>query len=270
MNCQVDIIIIGDSKDGHEAVKKIASANPTIKMVFVSREFKKSTTHDYLNVEYIKEEVTFIDYKNRLFGCYLKNGDRIYGTHLIIASGLSYVPLMLNNKWVPCVFNNIDDIPKTSKNQQAIVLGYNDADVKFAIAVAKKFKYVYFCTESLTPNITDKNIQKLINIENLVVLPNTSIVKFSVTDNILSSVELSSYSTLTCSAIFVKTKATPETSFISNKLISKDEAGYIKTTNISQSLLVPKCFAIGNCTSKSTKKMRDLMIENILTDFGGN
>lgn len=270
MNCQVDIIIIGDSKDGHETVKKIASANPTIKMVFVSREFKKSTTHDYLNVEYIRDEVTFIDYKNRLFGCYLKNGDRIYGTHLIIASGLSYAPLMLNNKRIPCVFNNTDDIPKTAKNQQAIVLGQNDTDVKFAIAVAKKFKYVYFCMESLTPNITDKNIQKLINIENLVVLPNTAIVKFTIADNILSSVELNNYSTLTCSAIFVKTKTTPETSFISNKLVSKDEAGYIKTTNISQSLMVPKCFAIGNCTSKSTKKMRDLMIESILNDFGGN
>jgi thioredoxin reductase len=270
MNCQVDIIIIGDSKEGHEAVKKIASAKPTIKIVFVSREFKKSTTHDYLNVEYIKEEVTFLDYRNRLFSCYLKNGDRIYGTHLIVASGLNYTPLMLNNKRIPCVFNNTEDIPKVAKNQQAIVLGKNDADIKFAIAVAKKFKYVYFCMESLTPNITDKNIQKLINIENIVVLPNTAIAKFTIADNALSSVELNNYSTLTCSAIFVKTKATPDTTFVSNKLVSKDEAGYIKTTNSSQSLLVPKCFAIGSCTCKSTKKMRDLMIENILTDFGGN
>jgi thioredoxin reductase len=214
MTCQVDIIVIGDSKDGHEAVKKIASTNPAIKMVFISREFKSSTTRDYLNVEYLKEEVVFTDYKNRLFGCYLKNGDRIYSTHLIIASGLSYAPLILNNKQVPCVFNNTDDIPKTAKNQQAIVLGQQDADVKFAVAIAKKFKYVYFCTESLTPNITDKNIQKLINIENLVVLPNTSIAKFSATDNVLNSVDLSSYSTLTCSAIFAKTKATPETSFV--------------------------------------------------------
>jgi thioredoxin reductase len=270
MNCQVDVIIIGDSKDGHEALKKIASANPAIKMAFISREFKSTTTRDYINVEYIKEDVVFTDYKNRLFGCYLKNGDRIYGTHLVIASGLSYAPLMLNNKYVPCVFNNTDDIPKTAKNQQAIVLGQYDTDVKFAIAVAKKFKYVYFCTKDLTPNITDKNIQKLINIENLVILPNASIAKFSLTDNILSSVELSNYSSLTCSAIFVKTESAPETSFVSDKLISKDEAGYIKTTNIAQSLLVPKCFAIGNCANKSTKKMKDSMIESILKDFGGN
>jgi thioredoxin reductase len=269
MTCQVDVIIIGDSKEGHEAAVKIASKNPAIKMAFISREFKNSTTRDYLNVEYIKEEVIFTDYKNRLFGCYLKNGDRIYSTHLVIASGLSYAPLMLNNKQVPCVFNNIYDIPKTAKNQQAIVLGQQDTDVKFAISVAKKFKYVYFCTESLTPNITDKNIQKLINIENLVILPNTAITKFFVTDGILSSVDLNNYSTLTCSAIFAKTECAPETSFIADNLISKDNAGYLKTTNISQSLLVPKCFAIGNCANKNTKKMRDLMIENILNDFGG-
>jgi thioredoxin reductase len=270
MNCQVDIVIIGDSRDGHEAIKKLAATKPTIKIAFISREFKNATTHDYLNVEYIKDEVIFTDYKNRLFGCYLKSGDRIYCTHLIIASGLAYEPLVVNHKQVPCVFNTIDNITKLAKNQQAVVLGQNDADVKFALAVAKKYKYVYFCMESLNPNITDKNMQKLINIENIVVLSNTTISRFVATNNVLSSIDLSNYSTLTCSAIFVKTKATPETTFVSTKLIGKDEAGYINTTNISQSILVPKCFAIGNCSSKSTQKMRDAMITAILNDFGGN
>ena len=67
MNLQVDIIVIGDSLSGHTVVNKLASANPMIKMVFISREFKSTTTHDFLNVEYIKEEVVFTDYKNRLF-----------------------------------------------------------------------------------------------------------------------------------------------------------------------------------------------------------
>ena len=89
MNCQVDIVIIGDSKDGHEALKKLAAAKPDIKIAFISREYKSTTTHDYLNVEYIKDEVIFIDYKNRLFGCYLKTGKQVYSTHLIIASGLA-------------------------------------------------------------------------------------------------------------------------------------------------------------------------------------
>ena len=94
--------------------------------------------------------------------------------------------------------------------------------------------------------------------------------KFVETDGELNSVELSNYSMLTASAIFVKTKATPETTFVSDKLIGKDETGFLKITNIAQSLLVPKCFAIGNCASKSTQKMRNSLIETILNDFGGN
>lgn len=269
MNCQVDIVIIGDSIEGRDIVKNIAAVKPTIRVAFISREFKNNTTRDYLNVEYIKDEVVFTDYKNRLFGCYLKSGDRIYCTHLIIASGLAYEPLIINHKQVPCVFNNTDDIPKAAKNLQAVVLGQHDTDVKFASAIAKKYKYVYFCMESLDSDITDKNMQKLINIENLVVLPNASITKIIAPDNNLSSVELSNYSTLTCSAIFVKTKFVPDTSFISNKLISKDTNGFLITSNAAQSLLVPKCFAIGNCAVKSTQKMKAAAVETILKDFGG-
>ena len=271
MNCQVDIVIIGDSVDGREAVKKLAASNPAIKIAFISSEFKNNTTHDYINVESIKEEVIYTDYKNRLFGCYLKSGRRVYCTHLVIATGLIYEPIKLGHKIVPCVFNNSDDIPKQAKNLQAVVLGKQDSDVKFAVQIAKKYKYVYFCMESFTPNIADKNIQKLINVENLVVLPNASVTKFTATDNQLESVELSNYSTLTCSAIYAKTPATPDTAFVSDKLIGKEENGYLKVSNISQSLFVPKCFAIGTCVRKSTQKMKTAMVESILSDFiGGN
>jgi thioredoxin reductase len=268
MNYQVDVIIIGDSKDGHEAVKNIASANTKIRTAFISREFKSTTTHDYLNVEYIKDEVVFIDYKNRLFGCYLKNGDHIYCTHLIIASGLQYEPLMLNNKIVPCVFNNVDDIPKNSKSKPAIVLGSNNVDVKFALSVAKKYKYVYLCTKSLNiEDITAANARKLSEVKNIQVLPNTSVLKAYISDGVLQKVDLDNYSTVTCSAIYVKTTSKPESNFVSNRLIKKDIYGYLEVTNNAESTIVPKCFAIGNCAAKFTKKMNQNMVESILSDF---
>ena len=55
---------------------------------------------DFLNVEYIKDEVALTDYKNRLFGCYLKSGSRLYATHLVFAVGQKYAPLTINNKKV--------------------------------------------------------------------------------------------------------------------------------------------------------------------------
>jgi thioredoxin reductase len=268
MNCQVDVIIIGDSCEGHDAVKKIASAKPSIKVAFISKEFKSATTHDYLNVEYIKDEVVFTDYKNRLFGCYLKSGDRIYSTHLIIASGLVYEPLMLGNKQVPCVFNNTADIPKAAKNQSAIVIGQNNADVKFALEVAKKYKHVYLCTKTLTiENITPANVKKLAETDNIVALPNTSLKKVTAPEGVLQAVELDNYSTVTCSAIFIKTKAMPEVSYVSDKLIQKNETGHLIVSTDAESKIVPKCFAIGNCASKNTQRMGQLMVEAILKDF---
>lgn len=268
MNYQVDIMIIGDSKSGHKVLDKLASCRPTIKFAFISQAFRSTTTHDYLNVEYFKDEVIFTDYKNRLFGCYLKNGDRIYGTHLIIASGLSYSPLLLNNKPVLGVFNNTDDIPKTAKNQPAVVIGDQNSDVKFAIDVAKKYKQVYLCTKGLTiNNITPANVKKLATTENLVVLPNTSLLKAIVKEGVLHKVELDNYATLNCSAIYVKTAATPAVTFVSDRLIQRDGAGYLITNEKAESMLVPKCFAIGNCAKKYTKAMEQLLVETILNTF---
>jgi thioredoxin reductase len=268
MNYQVDIIIIGDSKSGHEMLDKLASSRPTIKFAFISQAFKSTTTHDYLNVEYFKNEVIFTDYKNRLFGCYLKNGDRIYGTHLIIASGLSYSPLMLNNKPAVGVFNNTDDIPKLAKNQPAVVICNQNSEIKFALEVAKKYKQVYLCSKDFSiDNITPANAKKLEEAKNLVVLPNTSLLKAIAKEGVLQKVELNSYATLNCSAIYAKTEATPAVTFVSDKLIQKDESGYLVTTERAESTLVPKCFAIGNCAKKYTKTIEQTLIETVLSDF---
>ena len=266
MNRQFDVIIIGDSKAGNDAVKNIASANMAIKIAFISREFKSTTTRDFLNVEYIKDEVAFIDYKNRLFGCYLKSGVRHYCTHLIIASGLAYAPFMVGKKAVPGVYNTTAELPKTTRQQVAIVVGNDDECAKLALTVAKKYKYVYFCTKDIKLNITEANHKKIDKTENVLVLPNASIAKTVFEDGVLTAVNLDNYSKITCNAIFTKTKAVPETEFISEKLIGK-ENGYLEVSNSAQSLLVPKCFAVGSCACKSTKKMQDAMVSAILGDF---
>ena len=268
MNRQFDVIIVGDSKAGNEAVKNIAGANRNIKVAFISREFKNSTTRDFLNVEYIKDEVSYTDYNRGLFGCYLKSGARNYCTHLIIATGVSYAPFKIGSKVVPGVFNTVTEIPKAAKQQVAIVVGNRIADTKLALAVAKKYKYVYLCTESIELVVNESLDKKLNSTGNLLVLRNTSIAKTTFDDGVLTGVTLDNYTKLTCNSIFAITETTPETEFISEKLISK-ENGYLKTTEAAQSTLVPKCFAIGNCASRSTKKMQAAMVDTVLNDFSG-
>ena len=270
MNYQVDVMIIGDSKAGHELLDKIAASKPTVKVAFISKAFKSTTTHDYLNVEYFKDDVIFTDYKNRLFGCYLKNGIRIYSTHLIIASGLSYEPLTLANgkQALVGVYNNADDVPKAAKNQPAVVVCNNNSDVKFALEVAKKYKQVYLCVKaSNIEGLTEANARKLECTENVVVLPNTSVLKTISKDGVLLKVELNNYSTLNCSAIYAKTNAIPDTSFISDKLIKKTESGYLIADDKAESTLVPKLFAAGNCAQKYTKAQAQALIEAVLKDF---
>lgn len=274
MNYQYDLIIIGDSKEGNQLLKSIATANLNIKIAFISREFKSTTTPDFLNVEYIKDEVMLTDYKNRLFGCYLKNGARLYATHLVFAVGQKYAPLVINNKKVPNVFNTTANISKEMKKLPAIVLAQNNTDISMALEVAKKYKYVYLCLNDFGNWISDTMRKKLLlkQTANIVVLPNTHINKILAQDEILSTVELDNYSTVTCAAIYVKTEVSPDTSCISARagLIKADENGYLETTNNLESTLVPKCFAAGSCTQKCTKKMINSLIETILADFGGN
>lgn len=274
MNYRYDIIIIGDSKEGNQLVKSIASANINIKIAFISREFKITTTPDFLNIDYIKDEVIFTDYKNRLFGCYLQSQNVLYATHLIFAVGQKYAPFMLNNKKVLNVFNTTANIPKEAKKTPAIVLLQNETDVTMAFEVAKKYKYVYLCLEEFSGKVLEVLDKKLLKkpLENIVVLPNTHIKKVTAANENLINVELDNYSTILCAAIYIKTKASPDTACISARagLIKTDEAGYLITDNKLESTLVPKCFAVGNCAQKSTKTMINSLIKSILTDFGGN
>jgi thioredoxin reductase len=114
--------------------------------------------------------------------------------------------------------------------------------------------------------VTEATFKKLQKAENILVMPNVSITKATFEEDTLVSVNLDNYSKITCNAIFAKTEATPETSFVTEKLISK-ENDYLKTSSIAQSMLVPKCFAVGSCAAKSTKKMQAAMVETVLSDF---
>ena len=268
MNFRVDVMIVGDSKSGHAILDKIASAKPAVKIAFISQSFKSTTTHDYINVKYFRDEVVYVGYRHRLFCCYMKNGDHIYSTHLVIASGLNYEPLVINNEPVPCVFNTLDEVTKNAKDQPVVVICNDEIDAKFAMEIAKKYKQVYICTKefNLNESLSATASKKLAKVENIVILPNTAIRKVTSNNGILQKVELDNYSEVTCSAIYAKTMAKPATDFVPRKILPKEE-GYPVVKDNCESELVPGCFAAGNCLKKYTKAMEQRLIESILKDF---
>jgi thioredoxin reductase len=269
MNLLVDIMIVGDSKSGHDLLDKLATSKPTINIAFVSQTFKSTTTRDYVNVKYFRNEVVYVSYRHRLFCCYMKNGDHIYSTHIVIASGVTYEPLMINNEPIPCVFNNVEEVLKNAKDQPALVLCNKDSDVKLALEVAKKYKQVYLCTKELelTKKVSSATAKKLNKAENIAVLPNTSISKAISKDGVLQKIELDNYSTVNCSAIYAKTDAKPATEYLPKKLIQRDDMGYLMVSDKCESTLVPKCYAAGNCLPKYTKAMEQALTEAIINDF---
>ena len=268
MNFRVDIIIVGDSTRGHEILDKLATSKPNLNIAFISQSFKSTTTHDYAKVKYFKNEVEYVSYRHRLFCCYLKNGDNLFSTHLVIAPGLKYDPLIVNNEPVPCVLNAIDDVPKTAKDLPALVIYNQESDAKFAIEVAKKYKQVYLCTKEfdLTKSIPAATAKKLAKVENLAILPNTSINRVILDNGVLKKVELDNYSEISCSAIYAKTASKPAIEFIPKKILSRED-GYPIVTENCESTLVPKCFVAGNCLKKYTKTMEQKIVNSILKDF---
>lgn len=268
MNFLIDIIVVGDSKSGHEILDRLATNKPTIKIAFTSQSFKSTTSHDYANVKYFRDEVEYVSYRHGLFCCHLKNGDHLYSTHLVIASGLDYEPLLVNNEPVRGVLNTLDDVPKLAKEQPALVICTQDSDAKFALEVAKKYKQVYLCTKELDISAcaTPATAKKLAKAENLAVIPNTSIKKVAIDRANIQKIELDNYSEISCAAIYARTKSTPAINFIPKKILSRVD-GYPDVAENCESRLVPKCFAAGNCLKKYNKTMEQKLIDTILKDF---
>lgn len=268
MNFRVDVIVVGDSKSGHNILDKLALYKPALNIAFISQSFKSTTTHDYANVKYFKDEVTYVSYRHRLFCCYMKNGDNVFSTHLVVASGLNYEPLIVNNEQVPCVFNTLDDVPKSAKDQPALVVCNHESDAKFALEVAKKYKQVYLCTKevNLAESISATTAKKLDKVENIAVLPNASLQKVISDNGVLQKAELDNYSEINCSAIYAKTQSHPAIEFMPRKILHKEDEYPVVTENC-ESTLVPGCFVAGNCLKKYTKAMEQKLIETLLKDF---
>ena len=267
MNHKFDIIIIGDSLAGYKCLKKLTASNSKIKIAYISRNFKERTAKNFINVTYIENEVLLVDYKNRLFGVYLDDNSRCFSTHLVVASGLAYDPFIISGKVVPNVYNTIDDIPRYSKLLPAIVLCETDTDIKFAMNIAKKYKYVYACLKDFKIKITPAMQKHLSTLDNLLIMPNSTITRFFTKDGKLDKVELSTFSQVICSSIYVKTKSSPETSFIPANIFNKDGDNLLIVDDLLQSTLVPKSFAVGNCTARHSVKAVQNMINTILQDF---
>ena len=235
----------------------------------ISQAFKSTTSQDYANVKYFKNEVEYVSYRHRLFCCYMKNGDNLFSTHLIIATGLKYEPVLINNEEIPGIFYSIDRLSSKSAEQAVLVISNQEPDIKFVTEIAKRYQQAYLSTTEVDfiKNLPAAAAKKIAKLDNLNILSNTSIKKIAFDINTsLYNIEFDNYSSITCAAIYAKTTTKPALDFVPKKLLLREADEPIVTDNC-ESTLVPKCFVAGSCLNKYTKTMEQKLVNLVLKDF---
>jgi thioredoxin reductase len=256
MEAIYDVIIVGATPEGIELAKKLSVTNK--KIIIISSKFY--TTIDCENVSQLEAEVVFLSYIRGLIGANVIQENSkgiIYGTNLVLATGTKPIKTSLRN-------SNIRykalDIPGKHKSEPAVIYGNNEEAASYALDLAKRFCYVYFCTKDFELNCS-KRLQKKINeTANIVHLPGCNIMSCkNDKDGKLAEVTLDTYATITTSALVCALGRTPDIPTFARKFIGVAEDGFVEIKDFNESKLVPGVYAVGDlCRTKAKKDLTKL------------
>jgi thioredoxin reductase len=243
-----DVIIVGASEEGISFCKQLIAKTTGIKVALVSKNFNREIEIEGLTK--IENEVIFSSYIHGLIGLTLADRTQIFGLNAVIAVGTKPIKSSLKNSNIRYNLVGL----KASKSTPAVVVGHDNLAVNYALTMAKKFKYVYLCSDTLELTCDNKYIKKLENTANIVHLPNCNIVSCkNDKDGNLTEVQLDTYSSIRCSTLVMSLGRTPDNSGFSKRMLSTDSEGYIITRGFNTTTVIPSIYAIGTCTKNSTK-----------------
>lgn len=251
-----DVIIIGATPEGIELAKKPSVTNK--KVILISSKFYTEVNLD--NVSLLEAEVVFLSYTRGLIGAnVLQENSKgiIYGTNIVLATGTKPIKAPLKN--VNIRYKAID-IPGKHKAEPAVVYGNNEEAALYALDLAKRFCYVYFCTKDFELNCS-KRLQKKINeTANIVHLPGCNIMSCkNDKDGKLAEVTLDTYATITTTALVFASGRTPDMPNFAHRFIDTDEDGFADIKEFNESKLVPGIYAIGSlCRSRAKRDITKL------------
>lgn len=260
MNQLYDVIIVGASEEGINFCEQLLAKTTGLKVALVSRTFNRLS--DITGLTKITGEVIFSSYNRGIIGLTLQDRTQVFGVNVVIAVGTKPIKSNLKNSNIRY---NLLDI-KASKNSPVVVAGNNTLAVTYALALSKKFKYVYLCSNSIELDCEARYLKKLENTANIVHLPNCNVVGCKNDKNgNLAEVQLDTYSSIRCTALVMSLGRTPDNPGLSKRMIETDVNGYIVTKGFNVTTIVPTIYAIGACTKNGTKT-RLVPIVNHLID----
>mgnify|MGYP003293980916 CR=1 FL=1 len=255
-----DVIVIGASEEGISFCEQLLAKTTGLQVALVSRNFNRPV--EVAGLTKISGEVIFSTYNRGMIGLTLHDRTQIFGVNVVIAVGTKPVKSNLKNTNIRYNLLNI----KASKTTPVVVAGNNNLAASYALTLAKKFKYVYLCSNSVELDCDAKYIKKLENVANIVHLPNCNVLGCkNDKDGKLVEVQLDTYSSIRCSALIMSLGRMPDNSGLSNRMISVDSEGYIVTKEFNTTTIVPKIYAIGTCTRGGTKNRLGPVINHLIT-----
>lgn len=262
LNKLFDVIVIGASTDGVALCDYLVSKKPDINILLVAKNLDNIPVRFKLdNVVKVKDEVIYSTYNHGVIGLNLKSGDQIFATNIVIATGTK--PKKVNFD-TPNVYYRTSACDICSKSKQAVIIGDKLRAVSAAIWASKKFRYVYLCSKVFNLKAPEKDLQNLAACENVVHLPNCSIIE--VKNNKygeLEEVTLDTYSTIRCNAIFVISDRLPDVPQFNPQMLELED-GFIKIDHQGQTTLIPKIYALGGCTKYKSKRNITIVGKTIL------
>jgi thioredoxin reductase len=262
INQLYDVVVIGASLEGISFCERLAEKTEGVKIALVSKHFNHLTKQSLENITLITQEILHSNYNHGLVILSGADSSNICCKTVVIATGSKPIKSTLKNVNIHYNLTNV----KANKNGQAVVCGKDNLAVSYALKLAKKFKYVYLCSDSLSLRCDTKYITKLENTANVLHLPNCNILSCKADkEGNLTEVQLDTYSSIKCSALVMSLGRTPDNCGLSKRMVEVDEDGFIKTKAYNETTRVPNIYAIGDCTRHNSAHSTTLALNHIIT-----
>lgn len=261
-----DVIIIGASKEGIAAYNRLRK-NKQLKLVVLSPNFNNTTSgHTILKADRIYNKVVYSSFNHGLIILDLDNKTTVCGLHVIIAAGLAPAPLNLNTK---SICYKVSDINTKSKTSPIALVGNNDFIADAALALSKKYNYIYICNNDKTLHCEARKALDIHNTKNIVVLPLCNIVSCkNNAEGKLYEITLDTYETIRCSYILASNGyRSTITEWFNKSFLKLTDTGLIKVDDNYEVIGFPSLYAIGTCADHSAGNCAEIAAEHILNNI---
>ena len=244
-----DVIIIGASKEGLSLCSYLNSKNNNFKVAIIDTcTVNKTSKYNNIKADWFMNYSIYCNYYQGIYTITLNNKKLILGKAVVVANGTS--PIQNEKLTNAGIIYNLQDLKKTSKKKQLVIVGTKLESVNIALKLANKFKYIYICSETDVLKDDPELQQKVIAAANIAYLPFCKIVSYKVNKNkVLQSVTLDTYTTIHCSDLIGVYGRKGAPSGIPSTLLPTDKDGFAIVDSNNRTTKLSTLFAIGSCAN---------------------